>query len=301
MCSVFRLGFLVGAAVLSLVLATVGVVHASENSHHGVPRALLAARPVPGRLVHPAQATPVRKNDRTRTKRRPAKAHPARTVRTSRVQSGSRGCPAGLVALTFDDGPRVGTTRTLVHELRALHAPATFFMVGSRVAAWPSLAELVARSGFLVANHTWDHADLTALKDSGVRRELRKTRRALRAAGVRPSDLARPPYGAVSPRVRHDLHELGLHPVLWTIDSRDWTGGDPAQIASRVLSAVRPHRTNIVLQHDGVDNSPNSVAAVPTIVNGLRQRGYCLATLDAHGQPTRVSRAANAPAAPAQK
>jgi peptidoglycan/xylan/chitin deacetylase (PgdA/CDA1 family) len=173
-------------------------------------------------------------------------------------------------------------------------------MVGSRVRAWPYLAKLVARNGFLVANHTWDHADLTGLKNPGVLHELRMTRRALRAAGVRPSDLARPPYGAVDPRVRHDMRELGLHPVLWTIDSRDWAGGNPAQIATRVLSAVRPHRTNIVLQHDGVDNSPNSVAAVPAIVNGLRQRGYCLATLDAHGQPKKVSAATNAPAAPAQ-
>jgi peptidoglycan/xylan/chitin deacetylase (PgdA/CDA1 family) len=171
-------------------------------------------------------------------------------------------------------------------------------MVGSRVAATPGLARLVARSGFAVANHTWDHARLTALGDPSVRRELRRTARALRAAGVRPTDLARPPYGAVDPRVRTDIRDVGLRPVLWTIDSRDWAGGTAAQIAARILAAVRPHATNIVLQHDGVDNSPNSVSAVPTIIHRLRHRGYCLATLDARGRPVRAS--ASAPAAAAQ-
>jgi peptidoglycan/xylan/chitin deacetylase (PgdA/CDA1 family) len=233
-----------------------------------------------------------------------AEARPARSAGKGRTATGHgaaravKQCRAGLVALTFDDGPRVGTTAPLVHLLRRLDVPATFFMVGSRVAARPHLARLVARSGFEVANHTWDHGRLTTMADPAVRRELRRTARALRAAGVTPTDLARPPYGAVSPRVRADFRELRLRPVLWTIDSRDWAGGTAAQIAARILAAVRPHATNIVLQHDGVDNSPNSVRAVPTVVHTLRKRGYCLAALDRHGHPVRP--AATAPAGPAQ-
>ncbi len=74
-------------------------------------------------------------------------------------------------------------------------------------------------------------------------------------------------------------------PVLWTIDTRDWAGGTPTSIASSVLRRLRPHRTNIVLQHDGVRRSPASVAAVPRIVSGARARGYCFARLGADGLP----------------
>jgi peptidoglycan/xylan/chitin deacetylase (PgdA/CDA1 family) len=276
---VFRLATVVGCAALCLVLASVGVVEA-RPAHR------------PARTAVPASAifgaAPLAP--------RPAPAHPVRAG--AKKKPPAQRCRAGLVALTFDDGPRVGTTARLVHELRSLHAPATFFMVGSRVREYPRLVRLVARAGFAIANHTWDHARLTNLRDTGVRRELRRTARALRAAGVRPTDLGRPPYGAVSPRVRADFRELGLRPVLWTIDSRDWAGGTSAQIAARILAAVRPHATNLVLQHDGVDNSPNSVRAVPAIVHALRKRGYCLAALDQRGRPVRP--AATPPAAPAQ-
>ena len=48
-------------------------------------------------------------------------------------------CRSGVVSLTFDDGPATPTGR-LVRILREAHVPATFFMVGQRVAAMPSVA-----------------------------------------------------------------------------------------------------------------------------------------------------------------
>lgn len=192
-------------------------------------------------------------------------------------------CSAGLIALTFDDGPARAVTPVLVRTLLTQKVPATFFMVGSRIASAPAVAQLVQRSGFQIGNHTWDHAALTTLSDSAVRHELRSTRREMATDHLVPGDLMRPPYGAINPRVRQDIRGLGLVPVLWTIDSRDWAGGGARQIAGRVLSALRPHRDNIVLQHDGVRNSPASVAAVPEIVRDARRRGYCFTHLGAHG------------------
>jgi hypothetical protein len=159
-------------------------------------------------------------------------------------------------------------------------------MVGSRVQTAPRAAEVVARAGFGVANHTWSHARLTHLSDAQVRSEMRRTARELRAVGIAPSRLARPPYGEIDARVRRDLASLGLVPVLWTVDSGDWRGGTAQQIAASILRQLRPHRRNIVLQHDGVRNSPASVAAVPIVVRAARRRGYCFAALDRLGRPT---------------
>jgi peptidoglycan/xylan/chitin deacetylase (PgdA/CDA1 family) len=169
--------------------------------------------------------------------------------------------------------------------LTARKVPATFFMVGSRIHSAPGAAKLVQRSGFTIGNHTWSHAELPALSDGGIRRQLRSTRREMREHGLAPSDLMRPPYGAITRRVRHDVRALGMVPVLWTIDSRDWTGGTPRQIADRILGALRKRGTNIVLQHDGVTNSPNSVAAVPRVVREARRRGYCFTDLGPRGRP----------------
>ncbi|ABL82720.1 MULTISPECIES: polysaccharide deacetylase family protein [unclassified Nocardioides] len=195
-------------------------------------------------------------------------------------------CSRGLVALTFDDGPSTAVTPRLAHRLDRLGVPATFFVVGTRVAAHPELARRLSEAGFAIGNHTWEHTDLTGQTGGQIRRALQRTRHALIEAGVPAPTLVRPPYGAVDGRVRRVLAAVGYTPVLWTIDSRDWSGGTPRQIARRVLTAVRPHRTNIVLQHDGVTHSPATLRAIPREVQALRERGFCFAALGPDGRPT---------------
>lgn len=212
-------------------------------------------------------------------------AHPA----PARVAAAAaRPCSAGLVALTFDDGPLPRVTARLLDLLERQDVPATFFMVGSRVHASPRLARRVARAGFAIGNHTWSHPQLTRRSDRYIRTEILRTARELRRAGIRPTTLMRPPYGDVNARVRTDVARLGLVPVLWTIDSNDWRGGSARDIAGRILGRLRlrlrPHRDNIVLQHDGVWNAPASVASVPLVVRAARARGYCFTGLDARGR-----------------
>jgi hypothetical protein len=72
--------------------------------------------------------------------------------------------------------------------------------------------------------------------------------------------------------------------VLWDVDSNDWRGGSASQIAASILRQLRPHESNVVLQHDGVRNSPASVAAVPIVIRQARHRGYCFASLGPHGR-----------------
>ncbi len=198
-----------------------------------------------------------------------------------------RPCSAGLVALTFDDGPSRTQTPRLVDILTERNVPATFFMVGNRIQSAPGVGRLVARKGFVVANHTWSHPQLPSLSDAEVRDQLRDTGLAFRRARIPHSQLMRPPYGAITPRVGKVVRDMGLTSVLWTVDSEDWAGGSSEQIADRILAQLRPHRRNVVLQHDGVTNSPNSVGAVPIVIKKARQRGYCFTDIDAAGRMRR--------------
>ena len=193
-------------------------------------------------------------------------------------------CHAGHVALTFDDGPAAGLTPRLLGTLGRLHVPATFFMVGERVAAAPATARQVERSGFLIANHSYRHEDLRRLSREQVIATLQSTDRTLRESGVHPTRLMRPPYGAVDAQVYAAIRAAHLRPVLWDVDPRDWESGTADQIAARILGQLRPGG-QIVLQHDGVGNSPSSVAAVPRIVAGARRRGFCFVALDERGRP----------------
>ena len=143
---------------------------------------------------------------------------------SSTAPSGPR-CPTGRIALTFDDGPSARNTPGLVQTLRRRHVPATFFMVGSQVAAAPAAARTVDRAGLQVANQTYHHERLTTLSNARIRATLLATQRRMRATGLHPTDLMRPPYGAIDDRVRRVVRHLGLVPVLWDIDTRDWAGG----------------------------------------------------------------------------
>jgi peptidoglycan/xylan/chitin deacetylase (PgdA/CDA1 family) len=194
-------------------------------------------------------------------------------------------CRSGTVSLTFDDGPSSTQTPRLVRTLKRAGVPATFFMVGQRVAAAPRVARRVSRAGFLVANHSYAHADMRSQSSAAIRRTLRATGAALRRAGARPTNLMRPPYGAVNARVLGVVRRAGLRPVMWDVDPRDWESVSASTIAARVLAGLRPQRSNVVLQHDGVGNSRASISAVPRIVSGARRRGYCFVALDEMGRP----------------
>ena len=195
------------------------------------------------------------------------------------------GCRSGTVSLTFDDGPASGVTPQLLRTLHRLQVPATFFMVGERVATAPALARKVERAGYLIANHSYHHGLMTSQSSAEIQGTITATDRALRRAHVHPLPLVRPPYGGTNGTVERAIRATGNTSVLWDIDSSDWEGGSAGTIANGILSALRPHSSNIVLQHDGVANSPASVAAVPRVVAQARRRGFCFVALDEHGRP----------------
>lgn len=194
----------------------------------------------------------------------------------------ARRCSRGLVALTFDDGPRAGTTRQVMRILLRKRAPGTFFAVGERVRGHRKLVRTLRSRGFRVANHTYGHENLTGLSNARIRSTLRRTNRALRDVGVPKSGLMRPPYGAINDRVRRVVRGLGMRPVLWDVDSRDWDGRSADKIIRKVMSQLDPGR-NIVLLHDGVANSNQTVAALPRLIRKIRRHGYCLAALNRRG------------------
>jgi peptidoglycan/xylan/chitin deacetylase (PgdA/CDA1 family) len=194
-------------------------------------------------------------------------------------------CSAGLVALTFDDGPSTDVTPKLLDLLTERHVPATFFVVGQRVASAKSVVLSAYNRGFVIGNHSYAHESLPSLSDDAIRSTLRRTDDALRSAGVTPSNLMRPPYGATSTRVNDVVKGMGLTSVLWDVDTRNWESGTASDITARTLAALRPGGRNIVLLHDGVARSSITLAAVPGIISGAQERGYCFALLGPSGQP----------------
>ncbi|HMJ02211.1 MAG TPA: polysaccharide deacetylase family protein [Conexibacter sp.] len=179
-----------------------------------------------------------------------------------------------VVALTFDDGPS-SYTAPVLDVLRRERVPATFFLIGQQVSSGAALVKRMLTEGHMVAGHSWNHANLSSggLLASG---QISSTANAIqRASGFRPC-LWRAPYGAVSPGLIGVARGLGETTVQWDVDTNDWMLPGSGTIASRALGA---RSGSIVLMHDGGGSRSQTLAALPTIIRGLRSRGYGFVTV----------------------
>jgi peptidoglycan/xylan/chitin deacetylase (PgdA/CDA1 family) len=190
-----------------------------------------------------------------------------------------------VVALTFDAGASNDGVASILAVLRQQGVPATFFLTGDFVDAFPSSARAMAAQG-PVGNHTYNHPDLTTLSDAAVRNEIRTAAVRIQAVtGQNPRPLFRFPFGAVDNHVIALVNADCYVPFRWTVDTLGWKGTSEGQsvstVVARVLGAARPGE--IVLMHVGAhpkDGSTLDADALPQVISGLRSRGYGFVTLE---------------------
>jgi peptidoglycan/xylan/chitin deacetylase (PgdA/CDA1 family) len=179
---------------------------------------------------------------------------------------------ASVVALTFDDGPTPYYTPAILSFLERTHTPATFFVLGQYAKAYPWLVQREAADGFTIGIHTWSHPDMRLLTPAQRAWQLAATAQQLHAdigAGA-CLWLWRPPYGSYNRSIVAQAGTFGLTTIMWSVDPADWSQPGTMTIVNRVLSAVRPG--SIILMHDGPAGRAQTLAALPYILAGLRQR-----------------------------
>jgi peptidoglycan-N-acetylglucosamine deacetylase len=176
------------------------------------------------------------------------------------------------VALTFDDGPSSVQTPAILATLDRLGARATFFEEGRHIAGREELMVQILASGDEIGNHTFDHPHYPGFG------ELASTDRLIRrATGFEPC-LFRPPYGLLDGSVDSAAVANHLQTALWTFDAGDDHHPPPARIEAHVLADARPG--SIILMHDG-GRHPQTVRALPAVVEGLENRHFELVTVSA--------------------
>lgn len=184
-----------------------------------------------------------------------------------------------LIALTFDDGPLPPYTEEVLDVLEHHRVLATFFCVGAAVAGHPDLVRRMVGSGHTVGNHTWSHPFLPELSQPELVEQLTRTAEAIDAAtGAGPPALFRPPYGSRTSEVLGWLADLVPATVLWDVYPFDWTMPGASVIAEQVVTQATAG--SIVLLHDGGGDRSQTVAALPDMIEGLRDKGYEFVTAD---------------------
>ena len=184
------------------------------------------------------------------------------------------------IALTFDDGPDPAWTPRIGAALAARDVRSTFFLVGQRAHAHPAAVRAIAADGHEIASHGWSHRSLWLCGPRRTADEvLRAQARLAELSGAAPR-FFRPPWGMVNAALFGVLRRAGLSCVFWSIQPEGLRPRAPEAQTAHVLA--RAHPGAIVDLHDaeGVVGAPERLAAaLPAMIDGLRDRGYALTTL----------------------
>ena len=239
-----------------------------------LPAFLLAAQPVAAQTVQ----QPCRGNPDALSTSRVITVDAATTPRVGRKHF-----PTTLpladreVVLTFDDGPRPGTTSAVLNALRRECVLATFFLAGRNAAAHPELARRELAEGHTVAHHSFRHPLLDRMNPDAAEAEIDR--------GFAAVDMAL--YGHATKRPRTPffrfpgfastsnlLNRLAARNIvvfgadLW---AGDWSPMSPSQELRKVLGRLEAAHGGIVLFHD---TKRQTAVMLPAFLRSLKMGGY---------------------------
>lgn len=178
----------------------------------------------------------------------------------------------GTVALTFDDGPSPEYTPQILSLLKANGVKATFCLIGVNVQANPKLVRQIVREGHTLCNHSWSHdLHLGEKSPDEIRADMERTNAAIHAiVPDAPIRYFRHPGGAFTPASNEVARSLGMTPLSWSVDPKDWNKPGTEAIIAKVQTSSHPG--SIVLSHDGGGDRSETIAAYQVLIPYLKQR-----------------------------
>jgi peptidoglycan-N-acetylglucosamine deacetylase len=181
------------------------------------------------------------------------------------------------VALTFDDGPDPVNTPKILDLLWQCGVKATFCVNGIKVQANPAVVRRIHFEGHSFCNHSWRHIrQLGSYGPNLIRQDLTDTNNAIRA--IVPAariGYFRAPGGAWTPDYITVARELGMVPLHWDVDPRDWESsrwGTGQSMVNHIVAAVQDSTRpgSVVLSHDY--QKPDTTAAYRILLPWLKAR-----------------------------
>ncbi len=176
------------------------------------------------------------------------------------------------IALTFDDGPHPVYTQQMLELLEREQVPATFFLLGQNVEEHGEVVKEISEKGHLIGNHTYHHVQVTTLPVEQACEEIDRTNQLIEELTGNETEYVRPPFGTWSEGLES---ELNMIPVMWTIDTRDWTTENVDSIVNQVVKNAGEN--DIILMHDSYKST---VQAVERIIALLEADGFEFVTVD---------------------
>ncbi len=182
-----------------------------------------------------------------------------------------------MIAVTFDDGPSPSFTGQILDILKKYNAKATFFIIGEQAEKLPDLVKRQINEGHEIGNHMYRHREVFQMPMPEIKEDLEHSHRVIEGITGKPIRLYRPTSGYYNESIVGVAWSLEYIVILWSIDSKDWSGLRPGAIAKKILKKVKPG--SIVLFHDLGGYRDTTVKTLEIVLPELTRRGYRFLTV----------------------
>ncbi len=193
------------------------------------------------------------------------------------------------VYLTFDDGPSE-VTEDILEVLEEYHVKATFFVIGPDSEEANCRLLRISMAGHSIGLHSWTHdysVMYTSLED--WKRDIETEKIWIESVTGKSPGIIRLPGGAsnstatpaLMKQILAEIEAEGLTLCAWNVDSTDGINQciSVYEIVRKVLTGAKKKDTVIVLFHD-YDTRIATAAALPTLIEAFRSRGYEFCTFE---------------------
>ena len=174
------------------------------------------------------------------------------------------------IALTFDDGPSIYSSKIL-NLLKQYDYNATFFVIGNKIKGKEDIILDIYKNNNEIGNHTYSHLWATRYPNNFVLNDISKCDELIYNIIKMNTELYRPCYGAINNSLKKSINKKI---IMWTLDSSDWKLKDKFKIAEYVLKNIKDK--DIVLMHD---TYKKTYEALEIIIPEVKKRKYQVVTV----------------------
>ena len=133
----------------------------------------------------------------------------------------------------------------------------------------------VFNRGHIVGNHSYSHpVDWLTFSYDGFEEEIIRTNEVLSSVIGEEIIFFAPPGGAFTDDTIRAAYDQGMYTILWSADTIDWRGEPANVLTQRIMRRISPG--GLILTHP----KPETVIALPVIIEQLRDEGYEFRRID---------------------
>ncbi|MGF7081447.1 polysaccharide deacetylase family protein [Mucilaginibacter sp. UYCu711] len=201
------------------------------------------------------------------------------------------------LCITFDDGPGEHS-ESIGKYLFEENITATFFVVGKYAYEYPEVLQALKNFGHIIANHTYDHPDMTYYWsiNGDIQNQIIRTDTLIRKYIKNKTTYFRSPYGKWSKEVAMNLNSNlfstleHIGPIHWDMGGMDcyfWRlGRSVDEAVNAYLEDISKVRKGIILFHDDIADMDfvkpqnKTLELLKSLIPKLKASGYKFIALD---------------------